>query len=288
MHYGEYYLILPNAWTGEPGPVAKRLGADQTWQSVPHLYPASSEEDLGEGASTLERIWFSRRLDQLNILAHDNPDADNVIRYNGSSGLLGYDGGGPFVDWGWNLETGYFKRAWSTRCDDAPGYGGDDDRPVSSAADNIRICRQLLGIEALHGRFNFPWMESYDTGKETADPCTGLGLLALMEAAGRLVGWREDRGYFSDKRGFGGGTLSGSIDPVYPFCPFEEANPTAWVLHDVTAVARHYISIHDPEEYTRMYLLAWKHFVLPPREQWPGGFIKFNHDPVEVCLWPSS
>lgn len=286
MRYGEYYLILPNAWALANEPLRKRIGADQTWGELNHMYPSSEEDPIGTGASE-ERIWFSRRINQLNILAHDNANADNIIKYNGDSGLLGYTGSGPFSDPAFYAATGYYKRAWSTRCDDTPGFGGLSGRPVSSAADNIRICRQLLGIEAAYGRFDFPWMESFDTGKETADPCTGLGMLALMQACGRLVGWKSSTGYFSDRNGFGGGTLSGGIIPITAYCLFEQLHSASWVLHDVTAVARHYISTADPSAYDRMYLLVWKQFVMPPREHWPDGFIKFIGN-TEVWLWPES
>ena len=288
MQYGEYYLILPSEWDMGVEPVQKRMGADTTWQDL-MLYPSSEEEVVGAEASG-ERTWLSRRIDQINVLAHDNAGADNIIKYNNDSGSLS-----PWLgttQW-WNPEfansTGYYRRAWSTRCKDAPGYADDGTRPVSSAADSIRIARQLLGIESAYGRFNFPWMESYDTGEETRDPCGALPLLALMEAAGRLVGWSSSHGYFSDQRGFGGGTLTGGIVRIPPICSFETEYRDSWVFHDVTTVARHFISTEDPGAYDKMFLLTWKEFVMPPRNQWPGGFMKFDLDKSqEVTLWPES
>lgn len=287
MKYGEYYLILPNTWASGNEPVLKRIGADTAWQSLPELYPGSYEESIGEGASE-ERIWLSRRIDQLNVIAYGEPSINDVVRYNGSSGLLGFDGGGPFVDWGWNIETGYFKRAWSTRCNDAPLYSSTD-RPVSSASDNIRECRKLLGIESAHGVFKFPWWQREGLGRfETADPCSALSLLALMQACGRLVGWKSGIGYFSDQGGFSGNQLSPS--EVYvridAYCPFEEQHSGDWDLLDVTATTPR--SPADPDHWNKMFLLYWKRFVIPPREQWPEGFIKFNHEPEEVTLWPSA
>lgn len=281
MKYGEYYSIFPNySWV--PVPAYKRMGADQTWQL--------GDEWGDEAWAPDEAINLSTRIDQLNILAHDTADADNIIQYNGSTGLLGFDGNGePFFDADLFQATGLWRRAWSTRCDDFPGVSGIPGRPVSSAADNIRICREHLGIEAVHGRFNFPWMESQDTLRETADPCGALPLLALLEACGRLIGWKSGVGYFSDARGFSGGTLSGVAARIAAFCPFESEHLDKWTLFEVTTVARHFIYTAEPSHYDKMYLLVWKEFVMPPRNQWPGGFVKFETDPKqEVTLWPAS
>lgn len=284
MKYGEYYFILPNAWAYGNEPQVKRLGADTTWQE-----PITYVEDNAYEGAAVERIWLSRRIDQLNIIANDDAEADNIIKFNHESGELAYAyPGGPFTDWDWNTKTGYFKRAWSTRSKDAPGYPSSD-RPVSTASDNIRECRRLLGIEALHGAFEFPWWQRVGLGQyETNDPCGALTTLALMQACGRLVGWRSDLGYFSDQRGFGGGILGGPIVPIAAYCPFEDDNKGDWDLWDVTVTAKHFISIYDPGKFDKMFLLFWKRFVIPPRAQWPEGFLNFNHDPVEVTLWPES